>query len=108
MAATKLNRGQARESSNRIVHTSFDAATHLPIKRRRMGPGRQGKLTEKGLETLKEVKRTGGQCDRCNRLKKRVSSPCPGIRVLRFPLHLLFCASSMSFGAHVNLYGNSE
>ena len=84
MAAMKLNQGQAQEAGSWIVHTSFDAVTHLPIKRRRIGPGRQGKLTENGLKTSKEVKRAGGQCDRCKALKKKVSIMYPSSCMYEF------------------------
>ena len=74
-------RGQKR--NNLFVQTSFDTTTHLPIKRSRIGPGRQGRLTEEGLKALNEVKRAGGQCVRCKELKKKAGDTFPTVRIAR-------------------------
>ena len=56
---------------HQFVATSFDPITHRS-KWTRVGKGREGKLTKEELESLKEVKRAGGQCSRCKALKKKV------------------------------------
>ena len=56
-----------------FIEVSFDTGTNQRVKKSRIGQGRQGKLTDEGLKTLKQVKQAGGQCLRCKTLKKKVS-----------------------------------
>ena len=57
----------------RFVSTSFDAEIHRPVKKARTSRGRQGNFTEHELRKSREVRVAGGQCNRCRKLKKKVS-----------------------------------
>ena len=68
----QISHVKSRKRSPKFIEESFDAETNQRVKKPRIGQGRQGKLTKEGLETLKQVKKAGGQCIRCKVLKKKV------------------------------------